>query len=84
MKLKKTEQNSKEKLVTVKVSATDYIIMNCKAKLFTGGNISEWIRFSATELQPSLDQLVEDKAPKVKSVPAIATSSTDRASVIPF
>jgi len=58
MKLRHLQKETKSKLLTVKVTEEDLETIREKARLYTDGNISEWIRYSSTELLPrSMDLL---------------------------
>ena len=60
MKLKQLQRENKNKLLTVKVTPSDFDIIRNKAELYTEGNISEWIRYSSTLLNPKSKDLVDD------------------------
>lgn len=60
MKLRQLQREPKKKLLTVKVTQSDLDIIRDKAKLYTDGNISEWIRYSATALLPKARDLVNE------------------------
>jgi len=67
MRLRHLQKETKTKLLTVKVTEIDLDTIREKAKLYTDGNISEWIRYSSTQLLPkSTDILDEDYRDKVR------------------
>jgi hypothetical protein len=64
MKLK----SSLEKIVKLRNFRTtdqEWELIKRKAALYTGGNVSEWIRFASIELEPKASDLVKDKPKKV-------------------
>lgn len=50
--LKAAKKKPKLKLINLKVSPDDIKAIRAKAKKFTNGNISSWIRYAATQLTP--------------------------------
>lgn len=62
MKLKSMQQQRtlRPKLFTVKVSEIELEIIREKAKLYTENNLSEWIRYSSTQLLPKSRDLLDE------------------------
>ena len=56
MRLKK-KNNIKNKTISLRVSKKELYKMIIKASLYTEGNLSEWIIFSATEHRPKKEEL---------------------------
>lgn len=57
VKRRKNENSLKREKVFVRMSPTDYAIILANALLYTGGNMSEWLRRRASE--PMLEVSIE-------------------------
>lgn len=45
--------------VNFKISPTEYEVLEEKAKQFTNGNVSEWIRYASLNYKPSKTELAD-------------------------
>lgn len=57
--LKALAEKQKPILVTFKVSKAEQEKMRENAEKWAAGNLSEWIRYAAMELEPKTEHLVE-------------------------
>lgn len=58
MILKSSIKPKKINMVNVKFSDQEKDLLKKKAKQYTGGNVSEWIRYAALRLNPPQSDLV--------------------------
>jgi hypothetical protein len=61
MRLKQSIKPTKKNLLNLKVTDLELKLIRQKAEKYTGGNISEWIRYAAIQLDPKLTDLVGAK-----------------------
>jgi hypothetical protein len=59
--LKKLEKERRDRIVPVKLTKTEYIELGQRAREYTGGNLSEWIRYAALNLLPYEDDVNMDR-----------------------
>lgn len=52
MAIKDIEDKRKTKLFNLRVSEDDFNAIVAKAILYADGNVSDWVRFAATKLEP--------------------------------
>jgi hypothetical protein len=57
--IKSVADKQKHSLMTVKVSKAEFERIKAKAKRYAAGNLSEWVRYAAIELEPKPDDLVD-------------------------
>ena len=60
MKLKTLNAGRKSRYLPVKVTPEDYEVIKEKANQYTGGNVSEWVRYASTNLLPKSHDLTDD------------------------
>ena len=58
MKLKPLNIIKRNRLINFRVSFTEYIEIQKKAKSFTNGDISKWIRYSSIKHNPNKKDLM--------------------------
>ena len=58
-KLKTVCKDKKTKLITIKINLEESSKIRENAKKWTNGNISEWIRYSAINLEPNKSDLID-------------------------
>lgn len=46
--------------IGLRVSETERAIIEAKAKKFTKGNVSEWVRYAAINMQPKKEDVTND------------------------
>lgn len=56
--LKSEVKEFKYKRIMVKLTAREEKVLQKKARLYTNGNASAWIRYAATKLEPNPTDLV--------------------------
>lgn len=50
-------KNNRDRLINIKVTETELKAIKAKARRYTAGNLSSWIRYSSIELKPKAKDL---------------------------
>lgn len=58
VRLKQAIKPKKNKLLNLKVTPKEMHQIQLKADKYTGGNVSEWIRYASIQLEPRVSDLV--------------------------
>lgn len=53
------KENLKEKHLLIKMSYFEYNKIESKARQYTGGNVSEWMRYAASKLEPRTEDIIK-------------------------
>lgn len=59
--LKSSIKPTKSEMINLKLSRGERRLIQAKADKFSGGNVSEWIRYAAINLEPRIQDLVNVK-----------------------
>lgn len=57
--LKQSLKSKKQKLINFKCTDEELAVIKAKAEKYANGNLSEWIRYAAIELEPRSKDLVK-------------------------
>lgn len=58
MKLKKLVKEAM-RMIGFRVSETEYQVIEEKAKKFTEGNVSEWVRYASVNMEPKASEVTQ-------------------------
>lgn len=61
MRLKQAIKPKKDNLINFKATDLEMNLIQRKADKYTGGNVSEWIRYASIQLEPKQSDLVGTK-----------------------
>lgn len=56
--LKNLKPETRSRPFNIKVTETEYTVLQTKAQRYTDGNISAWVRYAALNLQPKPEDVV--------------------------
>lgn len=59
--LKSAVKPTKSEMINLKLTRNERRMIQARADKYTGGNVSEWIRYAAINLEPRIQDLVNVK-----------------------
>lgn len=78
--IKKIVNTKRARLINLKVAPSEFKVFTTKARKYTGGNISAWIRYAGTELTPRATDLT--RARKLHAVQRTVTHAPAKTRVV--